>query len=147
MHFFDFRFYPVLMIGIHQLKRLQKDIEYVSMALSCPSSNKCLLQLIFLTMQSITLTVFQDKYIISSMFFLTIVCTWHGFIIVINNIARRYGLTVYSNLEMLVLIILSGGYGMFNIGFAIIIYVVVSPICLILSHQDSPKVSFNTGEY
>uniref|UniRef100_A0A5K3EG01 Neur_chan_LBD domain-containing protein n=1 Tax=Mesocestoides corti TaxID=53468 RepID=A0A5K3EG01_MESCO len=80
--------------------------------------NQCLPKISYLT--------YLDKYVISSLFFLTIICIWHGGVALIENLTKRLNIHVYDHLELYVIIAISIGYFTFNLGFVLMIYAVVS---------------------
>ncbi|KAL7064401.1 hypothetical protein AAHC03_04528 [Spirometra sp. Aus1] len=80
--------------------------------------NQCLPKISYLT--------YLDKYIISSLFFLTIICIWHGGIAVIEKVAERFGILLWADTELYVILLIGIGYFTFNVGFILMIYCVVS---------------------
>uniref|UniRef100_A0A5K3EH21 Neur_chan_LBD domain-containing protein n=1 Tax=Mesocestoides corti TaxID=53468 RepID=A0A5K3EH21_MESCO len=78
--------------------------------------NQCLPKISYLT--------YLDKYVISSLFFLTIICIWHGGVALIENLTKRLNIHVYDHLELYVIIAISIGYFTFNLGFVLMIYAV-----------------------
>ncbi|VDK76645.1 unnamed protein product [Dibothriocephalus latus] len=65
-----------------------------------------------------------DKYIISSLFFLTLICIWHGGIAVIEKVAMRFDIPLWSDMELYVILLIGIGYFAFNVGFILMIYCV-----------------------
>ncbi|BHF63520.1 hypothetical protein SprV_0200651300 [Sparganum proliferum] len=78
--------------------------------------NQCLPKISYLT--------YLDKYIISSLFFLTIICIWHGGIAVIEKAAERFGILLWADTELYVILLIGIGYFTFNVGFILMIYCV-----------------------
>ncbi|KAL3311863.1 hypothetical protein Ciccas_009553 [Cichlidogyrus casuarinus] len=73
--------------------------------------NQCLPKISYLT--------YLDKYVISSLFILTIVCLWHGLVAVINMTDTK---------ERYVISFIALAYMAYNISFILMIYCVVSQL-------------------
>ncbi|VDL99160.1 unnamed protein product [Schistocephalus solidus] len=70
-----------------------------------------------------------DKYIISSLFFLTLICIWHGGIAVIEKVAQRFDILLWADMELYVILLIGIGYFTFNVGFMLMIYCVEKVKC------------------
>lgn len=70
----------------------------------------------------------QDKYVISSLFILTLICLWHGLIVVIEKVSDRFNYKIPDDMEVYVIIVMAIGYMSYNIAFIVMIYCVVSDI-------------------
>lgn len=64
---------------------------------------------------------FQDKYLLTSMVMLAVICAWHGVVSILDERAGNA-----DKIEMIVLIVFGLIYILYNVGFVIVIYLFVS---------------------
>uniref|UniRef100_A0A1I8HD80 G_PROTEIN_RECEP_F3_4 domain-containing protein n=1 Tax=Macrostomum lignano TaxID=282301 RepID=A0A1I8HD80_9PLAT len=90
--------------------------------------NQCLPKISYLT--------YLDKYVISSLFILTLICLWHGLIVVIDKIILEQFGMVWDSLETYVIIGMAFSYVAYNVGFVIMIFCVACKRRRIMKQKD-----------